>query len=274
MPTAKQRVEDLTASIGAKMNVLYADKEDKSNKKTDLTSTDPIHYPNVPAVKTGIDGAVTTANNYTDDQLAALPAYIPLSQKGSVNGVAELGADGKVPSNQLPSYVDDVVDIQAFVTTNPSSGMTAGQKWYNSTTKKIFTATNATTGTSEDPEGDKLYIDISENTTHRWSGTTMVNLGSGNSGLVLGETGSTAYRGDRGKIAYDHTFETDNPHGVTKAQVGLGNVDNTSDMNKPVSTAQAAADTVIQNDLNDFRTNHVGTNFPDYSAQLLAILNF
>lgn len=33
----------------------------------------------------------------------------------------------------------------------------------------------------------------------------------------------------------------DNPHGVTKAQVGLGDADNTSDANKPVSTAQAVA---------------------------------
>lgn len=39
-----------------------------------------------------------------------------------------------------------------------------------------------------------------------------------------------------------HTSNTSNPHSVTKAQVGLGNVDNTSDTNKPVSTAQAAAD--------------------------------
>jgi hypothetical protein len=39
-----------------------------------------------------------------------------------------------------------------------------------------------------------------------------------------------------------HTGDTANPHAVTKAQVGLGNVDNTSDANKPVSTAQAAAD--------------------------------
>lgn len=38
-----------------------------------------------------------------------------------------------------------------------------------------------------------------------------------------------------------HTDRTDNPHGVTKEQVGLGNVDNTSDMDKPVSTAQAVA---------------------------------
>ena len=42
-----------------------------------------------------------------------------------------------------------------------------------------------------------------------------------------------------------HTSNTSNPHAVTKAQVGLGNVDNTSDMNKPVSTAQAAADSTV-----------------------------
>ena len=40
---------------------------------------------------------------------------------------------------------------------------------------------------------------------------------------------------------YTHVSDNANPHGVTKAQVGLGNVDNTSDANKPVSTAQQAA---------------------------------
>lgn len=39
-----------------------------------------------------------------------------------------------------------------------------------------------------------------------------------------------------------HIADTANPHAVTKAQVGLGSVDNTSDASKPVSTAQAAAD--------------------------------
>jgi hypothetical protein len=38
-----------------------------------------------------------------------------------------------------------------------------------------------------------------------------------------------------------HTSDTNNPHSVTKAQVGLGNVDNTADADKPVSTAQATA---------------------------------
>lgn len=60
--------------------------------------------------------------------------------------------------------------------------------------------------------------------------------------LALGETSSTAYRGDRGKAAYDHSLLTSgNPHKVTKSDVGLGNVDNTSDANKPISTATQEA---------------------------------
>lgn len=38
-----------------------------------------------------------------------------------------------------------------------------------------------------------------------------------------------------------HQLATNNPHAVTKTQIGLGNADNTSDLNKPISTAQAAA---------------------------------
>ena len=43
-----------------------------------------------------------------------------------------------------------------------------------------------------------------------------------------------------------HAPRTDNPHEVTAAQVGLGNADNTADVDKPVSTAQAAADSAVQ----------------------------
>jgi hypothetical protein len=59
--------------------------------------------------------------------------------------------------------------------------------------------------------------------------------------LVLGETSNTAYRGDRGKTAYDHSQTTGNPHGTTATDLGLGNVDNTSDANKPISTATQTA---------------------------------
>lgn len=46
-----------------------------------------------------------------------------------------------------------------------------------------------------------------------------------------------------------HIANTSNPHSVTKAQVGLGNADNTSDINKPVSTAQATAIGLVQTDV-------------------------
>ena len=48
-----------------------------------------------------------------------------------------------------------------------------------------------------------------------------------------------------------HEALTNNPHTVTKTQVGLGSADNTSDAGKPVSTAQATAIGVVQTDIND-----------------------
>jgi hypothetical protein len=53
--------------------------------------------------------------------------------------------------------------------------------------------------------------------------------------------------GPQGPAGIDgpHTLLTNNPHNVTKTQVGLGNADNTSDANKPVSTAQATADALV-----------------------------
>lgn len=44
-----------------------------------------------------------------------------------------------------------------------------------------------------------------------------------------------------GSTLSTHIANKTNPHNVTAAQLGLGNVDNTSDMDKPVSTAQGAA---------------------------------
>lgn len=87
----------------------------------------------------------------------------------------------------------------------------------------------------------------------------------GGSGLVLGETSSTAYRGDRGKTAYDHSQTTGNPHGTTKADIGLGNVDNTSDLGKPISTSTQTALNSKQDRLQDI-TGNVGVGKTDASA--------
>ena len=115
---------------------------------------------------------------------------------------------GKVPASQLPAYVDDVLEF-ANLASFPATG-----------------------------ESGKIYIAIDTNLTYRWGGSSYVVMSSS---LALGETSSTAYRGDRGKTAYDHSQATGNPHGTTKSDIGLGNVDNTSDLNKPISTATQLA---------------------------------
>ena len=70
-----------------------------------------------------------------------------------------------------------------------------------------------------------IYLAIDTGLIYRWTGSTYAIMSAE---LALGETSATAYRGDRGKIAYDHSLlTTGNPHSVTKADVGLGSVPNT-----------------------------------------------
>ena len=152
----------------------------------------------------------------TSGDVTGALGYTPLdaAKKGVANGVAELDTTGKVPSAQLPSFVDDVIE-----------GYLSGGKFY-----KEASHTTQIAG-----ESGKIYIDLTSSKTYRWSGSTFVEISQS---LALGETSTTAYRGDRGKAAYDHTTNKSNPHGVTKAQVGLGNVPNVAtDDQTPTFTA-------------------------------------
>jgi hypothetical protein len=96
---------------------------------------------------------------------------IPATEKGAAGGVAELDANGIVLSSQLPSYVDDVLEYAS---------------------RSAF----PTTG-----EAGKIYVALDTNLTYRWAGSTYTEISPS---LALGETSSTAYRGDRGKVAYEH----------------------------------------------------------------------
>ena len=71
---------------------------------------------------------------------------------------------------------------------------------------------------------DKFYLAQDTGILYRWTGSAFAIISAQ---LALGETSSTAYRGDRGATAFDHVSATDNPHSVSKAQVGLSNVPNT-----------------------------------------------
>lgn len=216
-----------------------------------------------------------------------------INSKGAPNGLASLNESGIIPSAQLPSYVDDVIEVDTF-SNIPGTG-----------------------------ESGKIYIVQDTNLTYRWSGTDYVEISKS---LALGETSSTAYPGDKGKATTDklnripdklitdtanvnqstteavlnfttyrqeaqqvgrntltitsatisqaglmsssdktkldglkdqagitsdidavqtnletHINNKSNPHEVTKAQVGLSEVDNTSDANKPISNATQTA---------------------------------
>lgn len=114
---------------------------------------------------------------------AALNKKIETSQLGVASGVATLGTDGKILTSQLPSYVDDVIE-----------GYKSDADFYEDS---AHTASKKITG-----ESGKIYVDLHTNVTYRWSGTAYVEISAS---LALGETDSTAYRGDRGKIAYTHS---------------------------------------------------------------------
>ena len=105
-----------------------------------------------------------------------------------------------IPSRFLPSYVDDVIDLLGgIVESTPTSGMTAGYKYYVTSTKKIFTASSATSGITSDPISDVIYVvpdDINGAIMYRWSGTTLVEIANG--GIVIGTTTGTAFDGARG----------------------------------------------------------------------------
>lgn len=123
-----------------------------------------------------------------------------LYNANSSGGVVLLDDNTLIPSKFLPSYVDDVIDLLGgIVESTPTSGMTAGYKYYVTSTKKIFTASSATSGITSDPISDVIYVvpdDINGAIMYRWSGTTLVEIVNG--GIVIGTTTGTAFEGNRG----------------------------------------------------------------------------
>lgn len=166
-------------------------------------------------IKNNNTGLSTQISN-TNSRVTNLESWKnTIGTKGAANGVAGLDSTGKVPSSQLPSYVDDVIDVVSFVTSNPTSGMTIGNVYYNSATKKLFTATSATAGVTSDPEAGKIYVSIANNKTYRWSGSIMTEISAS---LALGTTSSTAFRGDYGNTLYTNFGSGTNLQGTKDAR--------------------------------------------------------
>ena len=116
-----------------------------------------------------------------------------VATKGKANGFASLDGNGLVPSSQLPSYVDDV--IEAYATYDVSeTGKLSNIKLYSDPDHA-----NPITG-----ESGKIYLNITPDEPpyqFRWSGTQFVD--SNTSSLILGEVTGTAYDGAKGKLLGD-----------------------------------------------------------------------
>ena len=127
----------------------------------DYSSVDYHNVINKPSI-----GGVTLDGNKTIGELGGLPS----TEKGVANGVASLGADGKVPDIQLPSSMNNV-RVYSTRSQLPAVG-----------------------------ESNIIYIIATTSKIYGWFGSNYIELSPT---LALGETSDTAYRGDRGKYAYD-----------------------------------------------------------------------
>ena len=173
--------------------------------------------------KIEIDG---TKYNIKDDNA------VHTSDVGEPHGVAELDENGKVLSSQMPSYVDDAVEGYyaggGFYEDPTIGGYYYGGAFYKDPDHE--TLIPAQTGlyyldlnsddfyiysggsyslSSDEPTAitgisGVIYIDLNANLAYRWGGSVFVEISPS---VALGETASTAYRGDRGKDAYDHASD-------------------------------------------------------------------
>lgn len=150
------------------------------------------------ALKTELTGDIQGVQDALDEFIAT---------KAQANGLASLDENGKVPANQLPSYVDDVIDVYATYDKSPTGELS-----------NIALFADAAHKTPIVGEAGKIYQNVTDGEPgyqFRWSGTTWVPIVSG--GVVIGEITGTAYDGAKGKTTTDNLndLKTFNPIRLT-----------------------------------------------------------
>lgn len=112
-----------------------------------------------------------------------------VATKGKANGFASLDANGTVPANQLPSYVDDIIDVYATYDKSATGELTNIKLYSDAAHQKAITG-----------EAGKIYINITNGEPpyqFRWTGTIFAR--SDAQVLILGQITGTAFDGGRGK---------------------------------------------------------------------------
>lgn len=166
---------DSTPTAGSTNPVTSGGVKTALDAKANLASPTFTGTPKAPTAAAGTNTTQIATTAFVKTAVSGVTAsslgVIPTTQKGVANGVASLDGNGLVPSSQLPSYVDDVVEVYA------RSGQTAlSQNWF---------ATESASGTVVTPAAGKIYVlmadsgDYSENSQFRWGSSTYVKLNDG-----------------------------------------------------------------------------------------------
>lgn len=167
----------------------------------------------------------------------ALDAFI--ATKAQASGLASLDENGKVPAEQLPSYVDDVIDVYATYDKSPTGDLS-----------NIALFSDADHNTPITGEAGKIYQNVTTGEPgyqFRWTGTTWSLIVSG--GVVIGEITGTAYDGAKGKTTTDNlnTLKAFNPIRLTnivtdtsKATIQYEKVDGTGIQGLDIPAATSA----------------------------------
>lgn len=205
---ADNATDTLTLVAGTNVTIT----PDATNDKITITAKDTTYSAattSAPGLmsaadKTKLDGIATGANKYTlpvaGSALGGVKSGTDItvdssgnvsvnndSHSHSASTITSVNASaitGVIAAANLPSYVDDVIE-----------GYYSSSKFYK-TKGSDGTYSSEITG-----ESGKIYVDLNNNKTYRWSGTAYAVISET---LALGETSSTAYRGDRGATAYTH----------------------------------------------------------------------
>ena len=164
----REEADARTESDNSLMNSINAEAEARANADT--------------ALENKLQTNINNLEKKYDDFVAT---------KGKANGFASLDGNGLVPSSQLPSYVDDVIEVYATYDVS-ETGKLSNIKLYSDPDHA-----NPITG-----ESGKIYLNITQDEPSyqfRWSGTQFVD--SNTSSLILGEVTGTAYDGAKGRKA-------------------------------------------------------------------------
>lgn len=191
--SATSPTDSFSLQSGDQWIIATGDEDTKTitlgHKFSGVSATQYGSATSVPQITVDATGHITNASNQTivgaqyitnltSDAQEQINGLIPASQKGQANGVATLGSDGLIPTTQLPSYVDDV--IEAYIVSS-AEALSAG--WLSATDG----------GSALTPESGKIYVVMTagqyQNQQYRWGGTVYVLCSPSDVNSVNGQTG-------------------------------------------------------------------------------------